>query len=172
MATPAVDVFIALGANLGDPIGQILSAVEELARLPATRLHKRSSLYRSRPVGGPEQPDYVNAVARLSTSLPPRELLRHCLAIEARHGRRRDGKNTPRTLDLDLLLYDGLIMHEPGLTLPHPRMHERGFVLLPLAEIAPDVIIPGRGDVRRLLAAADVGDLVRLSEPSRRVAAT
>lgn len=172
MAPLPVDVFIALGANLGDPIGQILRAVEELARLPATRLLTRSSLYRSRPVGGPEQPDYVNAVARLSTLLPPRELLRRCLAIEARHGRRRDGKNTPRTLDLDLLLYDGLVMHEPGLTLPHPRMHERGFVLQPLAEIAPDVIIPGRGEVRRLLAAADVDDLVRLSEPSRRVAAT
>lgn len=172
MATPPVDVFIALGANLGDPVGQILSAVEELARLPATRLHTRSSLYRSRPVGGPEQPDYVNAVARLSTFLPPRELLRRCLAIEARHGRRRDGKNTPRTLDLDLLLYDGLIMHEPGLTLPHPRMHERGFVLIPLAEIAPNVLIPRRGDVRALLADTDISDLVRLDEPARRITAT
>lgn len=172
MATPPVDVFIALGANLGDPVGQILSAVQELARLPATRLHMRSSLYRSRPVGGPEQPDYVNAVARLSTFLPPRELLRRCLAIEARHGRRRDGKNTPRTLDLDLLLYDGLIMHEPGLTLPHPRMHERGFVLIPLAEIAPDALIPGRGDVRTLLADTDISDLVRLDEPARRITAT
>lgn len=172
MAAPAVDTFIALGANLGDPIGQILRAVEELGRLPGTRLYTRSSLYRSRPVGGPAQPDYVNAVARLTTLLPPRELLRHCLAIEARHGRRRLSTNAPRTLDLDLLLYDGLIMNEPGLTLPHPRMHERGFVLQPLAEIAPDVIIPGRGDVRRLLAATDVSDLVRLSEPGRRVAAT
>lgn len=172
MATPAVDVFVALGANLGDPVGQLLCAVEEMARLPGTRLLTRSSLYRSRPVGGPEQPDYVNAVAWLATTLPARELLQHCLAIEARHGRRRDGKNTPRTLDLDLLLYDGLVMHEPGLTLPHPRMHERGFVLQPLAEIAPDVIIPGRGEVRRLLADADVGDLVRLSETSRRAAAT
>ena len=172
MAPPAVDVFIALGANLGDPVGQVLCAVEELARLPATRLHVRSSLYRSRALGGPAQPDYINAVARLATDLPPRELLRRCLAIEARHGRRRDGKNTPRTLDLDLLLYDGLVMHEPGLTLPHPRMHERGFVLQPLAEIAPDVIVPGRGDVRRLLAATDVGDLVRLSEPNLRAAAT
>ncbi len=172
MAAPYVDSFIALGANLGDPLAQILRAIEELARLPATRLRGRSSLYRSRPVGGPAQPDYVNAVARLSTRLPPRELLRHCLAIEARHGRRRNGKNTPRTLDLDLLLYDGLIMQVPGLTLPHPRLHERGFVLQPLAEIAPDVIIPGRGEVRRLLATVDVSDLVRLSEPGRRVAAS
>lgn len=172
MATPGVDAFVALGANLGDPVAQILRALSELCRLPASRLLASSSLYRSRPVGGPAQPDYVNAVARLTTLLPPRELLRHCLAIEAHHGRRRDGRNTPRTLDLDLLLYDGLIMHEPGLTLPHPRMHERGFVLQPLAEIAPDVIIPGRGAVHRLLAAADVSDLVRLSEPSRRVAAT
>lgn len=172
MASPPLDVFIALGANLGDPVGQILAAIEALARLPSTRLITRSSLYRSRPVGGPEQPDYVNAVVRLSTFLPPREVLRWCLAIEARHGRRRDGKNAPRTLDLDLLLYDGLVMHEPGLTLPHPRMHERGFVLLPLAEIAPDVIIPGHGDVLRLLSVADVSDLVRLSEPGRRIAAT
>lgn len=172
MVAPAIDVFIALGANLADPIGQILGAIEELGRLPDTRLLARSSLYRSRPVGGPAQPDYVNAVARLTTLLTPRELLMHCLAIEARHGRRRDGKNTPRTLDLDLLLYDGLVMHEPGLTLPHPRMHERGFVLRPLAEIAPDAIIPGRGDVRRVLAAVDVSDLVRLSETDRRVAAS
>lgn len=172
MAIPVVDVFMALGANLGDPVAQLLRAVEEMARLPGTRLLTRSSLYRSRPVGGPEQPDYVNAVAWLATTLPARELLQHCLAIEARHGRKRTSKNAPRTLDLDLLLYDGLVMHEPGLTLPHPRMHERGFVLQPLAEIAPDVIIPGRGDVRRLLAAADVSDLVRLSEPGRRVAAT
>lgn len=172
MLTPAVDAFIALGANLGDPTGQILHAVEELAGLPGTRVHARSSLYRSRPVGGPEQPEYVNAVARLNTQLSPRKLLQHCLAIEARHGRLRTSKNAPRTLDLDLLLYDGLVMHESGLTLPHPRMHERGFVLQPLAEIAPDAVIPGRGDVRRLLAAVDVSDLVRLSEPDRRVTAT
>lgn len=171
MAPAPVDAFIALGANLGDPIAQILSAIEELARLPATRLHTRSSLYRSPPVGGPKQPDYVNAVARLSTGLPPRELLQRCLAIEARHGRRRDGKNTPRTLDLDLLLYDGLIMHEPGLTLPHPRMHERSFVLVPLAEIAPEVCIPGRGEVRALLADADTSDLVRLDERDWRITA-
>ncbi len=171
MALLPVDVFIALGANLGDPVGQVLGGIEALARLPGTRLAARSSLYRSRPVGGPAQPDYVNAVVRLSTRLPPRALLRWCLAIEARHGRRREGKNTPRTLDLDLLLYDGLIMHEPGLTLPHPRMHERGFVLLPLAEIAPDAIVPGRGGILGLLAAADVSDLVRLNEPGRRAAA-
>lgn len=171
MASPNVDAYIALGANLGDPIGQVIGAVEELARLPATRLRCCSSLYRSRPVGGPEQPDYINAVAWLSTQLPPRQLLQYCLDIEGRYGRRRNGKNAPRTLDLDLLLYGGLVMREPGLTLPHPRMHTRGFVLQPLAEIAPDLIVPGRGEVRLLLAAADVSDLVRLIEPHRRVAA-
>ncbi len=171
MASPSVDAYIALGANLGDPIGQVIGAVEELARLPATRLCRRSSLYRSRPVGGPQQPDYINAVAWLTTRLPPRQLLHHCLAIEARYGRQRLGKNAPRTLDLDLLLYGGLIMREPGLTLPHPRMHTRGFVLLPLAEIAPDLIVPGHGEVRRLLASTDVSDLVRLREPNRRLAA-
>ncbi len=163
-ATP-VQAFIALGANLGDPVGQILQALEELARLPDTRLLARSSLYRSRPVGEPDQPDYVNAVARLGTRLAPRELLAHCLAIEARHGRRRTRRNAPRTLDLDLLLYDGLIMHEPGLTLPHPRMHERAFVLKPLAEIAPAALIPGRGRVSLLLAQVDVQDLALLAEP-------
>ncbi len=168
---PPVDVYIALGANLGDPVGQLLRAVDELSALPHSRLVARSSLYRSRPVGGPAQPDYVNAVVRLASALKPRALLRHCLAIEARHGRQRLQKNAPRTLDLDLLLYDGLIMHEPGLTLPHPRMHLRGFVLAPLAEIAPDIVIPGRGVVVELLAAVDTSDLVRLAEPPRRLAA-
>lgn len=169
--SPPVDVYVALGANLGDPVAQLLQAVDALAALPHTRLMARSSLYRSRPVGGPAQPDYVNAVVWLVSALKPRALLRHCLAIEARHGRERLQKNAPRTLDLDLLLYDGLIMHEPGLTLPHPRMHTRGFVLQPLAEIAPEAVIPGRGAVLELLAAVDTSDLVRLTERPRRATA-
>ncbi|MCS6786094.1 MAG: 2-amino-4-hydroxy-6-hydroxymethyldihydropteridine diphosphokinase [Thiobacillaceae bacterium] len=163
-----VDAYVALGANLGDPVRQILQALDELAGLPLTRLTARSPLYRSRPVGGPAQPDYVNAVARLATRLTPRALLAHCLAIEARHGRQRLQKNAPRTLDLDLLLFDGLVMDEPGLTLPHPRMHTRGFVLLPLARIAPQAIVPGHGRVIDLLATVDTGDLLQLPELDRR----
>lgn len=168
---PPVDVYIALGANLGDPVGQLLRAIDELATLPHSRLLARSSLYRSRPVGGPPQPDYVNAVVRLTSALKPRTLLHHCLAIEAKFGRQRLEKNAPRTLDLDLLLYDGLIMDEAGLTLPHPRMHLRGFVLKPLAEIAPALVIPGRGAIGALLATVDTSDLVRLAEPLMRQAA-
>ncbi len=149
---PETAVFIALGANLGDPAAQVERAIEELAQLPETRLSARSDLYISVAVGYAEQPDFVNAVAALSTRLPPRALLQALLDIETRHGRRREFKNAPRTLDLDLLLYGDLILHEPGLTLPHPRMSERAFVLQPLAEIAPHLAIPGHGPVTDCLA--------------------
>ncbi len=165
MSGRAIDAFIALGANLGDPEVQVLRGMEELAALPSGRLFRRSTLYRSQPVGSHGQPDYVNAVVQLKTRLSPRELLDRCLAIEARHGRRRTHRNAPRTLDLDLLLYDGLVMHEPGLCLPHPRMHERSFVLQPLLEIAPHSVIPGRGATRTLLSGLDCGSLVPLSDP-------
>lgn len=145
--------FIALGANLGDPVAQVERAFDELARLPDSHLLARSSLYLSKAEGYAAQPDFINAVALLSTRLPPRGLLAALLEIEARHGRRRDFKNAPRTLDLDLLLYDGLVLHETGLTLPHPRMSERAFVLWPLFEIAPDQLIPGKGGVADCLAA-------------------
>ena len=144
--------FIALGANLGDPATQVGRAFDELARLPETRLTARSALYLSKAVGYAAQPDFVNAVARVATRLAPRTLLEALLEIEARHGRRRDFKNAPRTLDLDLLLYDGLVLHEPGLTLPHPRMCERAFVLQPMSEIAPEQPIPGKGKVADCLA--------------------
>jgi len=159
--------FVALGANLGDPAEQIHRAQAELARLPETRLVARSSLYLSKPVGFLDQPDYVNAVAALRTKLTPRALLDRLLEVETRHGRKREFKNAPRTLDLDLLLYDGLVMHEPGLSLPHPRMRERNFVLVPLAEIAPDCPIPGHGTASTCLARLDTGSLARLPEPSR-----
>ena len=148
---PETAVFIALGANLGDPAAQVERAIEELAQLPETRLSARSALYLSVAVGYAEQPDFVNAVAALTTRLPPRELLEALLDIETRHGRRLDFKNAPRTLDLDLLLYGDLVLHEPGLTLPHPRMSERTFVLQPLAEIAPHHPIPGHGPVSACL---------------------
>jgi 2-amino-4-hydroxy-6-hydroxymethyldihydropteridine diphosphokinase len=102
-------------------------------------------------VGEPDQPDFINAVVQIETALDPLEVLDALLAIERRHGRVRSRRNAPRTLDLDLLLYDDRTIDTPGLQLPHPRMHERAFVLLPLAEIAPDASIPGRGPVAALL---------------------
>ncbi|TAL21144.1 MAG: 2-amino-4-hydroxy-6-hydroxymethyldihydropteridine diphosphokinase [Nitrospirae bacterium] len=137
--------FIGLGSNLSEPEYQIQSAFIELARLPHTRLTARSSLYRSAPVGYADQPDFINAVAWLETTLAPLQLLQALFDLEHRFGRERTFRNAPRILDLDLLLYDGLICHEHGLTLPHPRMHKRAFVLAPLLEIAPDCAIPGRG---------------------------
>lgn len=148
-----VRAFIGLGANLGDPAGQILAAFAALGRLPATRVVARSSLYRSAPLGNTEQPEFVNAVACIETDLDPRHLLDALLGIELRFGRTRPAENAPRRLDLDLLLYADQAIEEPGLTVPHPRMHLRAFVLYPLAEIAPQIEIPARGLVGGLLAA-------------------
>jgi 2-amino-4-hydroxy-6-hydroxymethyldihydropteridine diphosphokinase len=147
--------FVALGANLDDPRSQILQALEELDGIPESRVVSRSSLYRTAPVGYSSQPDFINAVARLDTALDARPLLRALLELENRHGRRRSVPNAPRTLDLDLLLYADRVLREDGLTLPHPRLHERAFVLAPLAEIAPDAIVPGQGRVGDLLDRVD-----------------
>lgn len=142
--------YIALGSNLQDPRHQVLRAMQELAELPETQVVARSSLYRTAPVGYDNQPDFINAAAELRTSLTPHALLRQLLALETAHGRERPFPNAPRVLDLDVLMVDALEIHDSELTLPHPRMHERGFVLLPLAEIAPDLVIPGRGKVSEL----------------------
>jgi 2-amino-4-hydroxy-6-hydroxymethyldihydropteridine diphosphokinase len=147
-----VRAFIALGANLGDPEAQVRLAMSQLGELPRTRLLAASSLYRSAPVGVGEQPDFANAVAEIETALGARALLEALLALEARFGRERPSPGAARTLDLDLLLYGERVIAEPGLVVPHPRMHERAFVLVPLAEIAPDIVIPGRGAARALLA--------------------
>ncbi len=143
---------IGLGANLNDPAAQVEYALAELDRLPGTHLLARSSLYASAPVGYVDQPDFINAVAQVETDLAPRALLAALLDLEHRHGRARSFRNAPRTLDLDLLLYGNAHFHEDGLTLPHPRMQERGFVLLPLLEIAPDTVIPGQGRAADRLA--------------------
>lgn len=165
-----IAAYIALGANLSDPISQIEHAWAELDNLPESRLVACSSLYLSKPVGYAEQPDFINAAAAIVTLLPPRSLLAALLQIEARHGRNRTFKNAPRSLDLDLLLYDGLVMHEHGLTLPHPRMIERAFVLVPLAEIAADARIPGHGSVAECLARVDRSDITRLPATASRSA--
>jgi 2-amino-4-hydroxy-6-hydroxymethyldihydropteridine diphosphokinase len=159
-----VTAHIALGANLGNPVAQIEQAWSELDNLPETRLIARSSPYRSKPVGYAEQPDFINAAAAVVTRLSPRELLAALLRIELRHGRNRTFKNAPRSLDLDLLLYDGVVMHEPGLTLPHPRMTDRAFVLVPLAEIAAVAQIPGHGSVADCLSRVDRSDITRLAD--------
>jgi 2-amino-4-hydroxy-6-hydroxymethyldihydropteridine diphosphokinase len=154
-----VAAYIGLGSNLEDPASQVKAGYDALAALPATELIARSALYRSAPVGYCDQPDFINAVAKVETALGARELLDALLAIELNHGRVRDFPNAPRTLDLDLLLYGDLQLHAPGLTIPHPRMHERAFVLAPLAEIAPQCVIPGRGKVAELLRGVDAGSV-------------
>lgn len=144
---------MALGSNLGNPVQTIEDAIDAMAALRGSLLMAISSLYRTAPVGLKHQPDFINAVVALDTRLGPRELLEELFALEARFGRERSVKNAPRTLDLDLLLHGDAIINHPALTLPHPRMHERAFVLAPLAEIAPSLVIPGRGPVAALLAA-------------------
>jgi 2-amino-4-hydroxy-6-hydroxymethyldihydropteridine diphosphokinase len=149
-----VRAFIGLGSNLGDSAATIRRAFAELAQLPGTQLLKSSSLYRTAPIAADAdaQPDYVNAVAELDTDLSPIDLLASLLALEARHGRERSVADAPRTLDLDLLLYGDQVIVQPGLTVPHPRMHLRAFVLKPLIEIAPDCEIPGLGPARDCLS--------------------
>ena len=150
LSAPAT-AFVGLGSNLHQPVAQLELALNELGRLPKTRLVARSSLYRSAPVGFTEQPDFVNAVAQLETELGPDALLAALLDIEHKHGRVRHFVNGPRPLDLDLLIHGETICHRNGLTLPHPRMHERAFVLQPLVEIAEDCCIPGQGVARTFL---------------------
>ncbi|HKX43810.1 MAG TPA: 2-amino-4-hydroxy-6-hydroxymethyldihydropteridine diphosphokinase [Burkholderiaceae bacterium] len=162
-----VEAFIGLGANLGDPHATLTAAFDALVALPESTLTQRSSFYRTAPIdsGGP---DYLNAVARLRTRLPALELLAQLQAIERAHGRERPYRNAPRTLDLDLLLYGDEQWATPALELPHPRAHERAFVLAPLAEIAPDLVIPGRGRVAELLAGLPDQRIERLA-PSRAI---
>lgn len=145
--------FVGLGSNIGEPRSQLQAAMNELDELPDTRAVAASALYRSAPLGYLEQPEFLNAVVELETRLAPEALLDGLQAIEKRHGRERPFAGAPRTLDLDLLLYGDATLATPRLSLPHPRMHERAFVLMPLAEIAPRATIPGRGTARELLAA-------------------
>lgn len=154
--------YIGLGANLGNPVVTLQEALTELAHCKEMQLIARSSFYRSAPIGMTEQPDFINAVVLLETSRHPKELLDELLALENRFGRIRHEKNGPRILDIDLLLFDQRCMQSDGLTLPHPRMHERAFVLLPLAEIAPELIIPGLGRISDFLPATSNQPIARL----------
>jgi len=145
---------IGLGANLGDAAATLREAIAELARLPDTELLRASRLYRTPAWGRTEQPDFINAVILVETAVPARELLDALLAIERDFGRVRvDGERWgPRTLDLDLLLFGDAVIDEPGLRVPHPHLHERAFALLPLVEIAPQLVIPGIGNVAAIAA--------------------
>ena len=155
--------FIALGSNLDGPESRVRLGIAALAELPQAHLVAASSLYRSAPLGHADQPDFVNAVTQLSTGLAPQALLAALLAVEQRFGRERSFRNAPRTLDLDLLLYDAQTIDEPGLVVPHPRMHERAFVLAPLLEIAPACAIPGRGPAADWLARCHDQTLTRIA---------
>ena len=153
--------FVALGGNLGDTHAILRQALDDLAALPRTRLLARSRFYRTPPWGLREQPPFLNAAAELETALAPYELLDALLDIERAAGRVREGERWgPRTLDLDLLHMEGVTLRDQRLTLPHPRIGERAFVLLPLAELAPELELPGQGRVDALLAAADAAGCV------------
>ncbi len=154
--------YVALGANIGEPTATVLSAFAALAGLPESRVLGSSSLYRTTPVGLRNQPDFINAAAALETALSAEALLDALLDLEVRFGRHRRDRNGPRTLDLDLLLYNDSEIDQPRLTVPHPRLHLRAFVLCPLAEIAPDLTIPGRGSVAAWLPAVANQGIVRL----------
>ncbi len=157
----AVIAYIGVGANLGDRVSTIEAALDAIAALPRTRLVARSSLYASAPVDA-DGDDYVNAVAQVSTGLDPHALLAALQAIEARHGRTRSHRNAPRTLDLDLLLHGGESIDTPTLVVPHPRIAERAFVLLPLAEVAPGLVVPGAGPVEALMSVVRTQRIAKL----------
>ena len=161
-AAASATAFIALGANLGEVRDSLDAAFEAIARLPGTRLSAASSLYRSAPVDA-RGPDFLNAVVRVRTRLAPLALLDALQAIEHRLGRERPYRNAPRTLDLDLLLYGDAVSADPRLTIPHPRLARRAFVLLPLAEIDPGLQIPGHGSVGALLPGVADQPIVRLA---------
>ena len=157
--------WIGLGSNQDEPARQVTRALAELGALADTRVLRHSRLYRTTPWGPDQgQPDYANAVAELETGLDPRGLLAALLETEAVHGRVRRERWGPRTLDLDLLLYDDLTMDTSELTLPHPRLAERAFVLVPLAELAPRLKVPGAGTVAALLARVDAAGVVPWGE--------
>jgi len=156
--------YVGLGANLNDARRQVLTAFDEMTRLPQSQLTARSSLYRSAPLGYTQQPEFVNAVARLETTLAAPALCDALQRIEREHGRERSFRNAPRTLDLDLLLYGAERIDSPALRVPHAHMHERAFVLAPLLEIDPDAQIPGHGSARACLERCAGQDIERLPD--------
>lgn len=164
VSSSATDAYVALGSNLGDSRRQVLDAMDALDAVSGIGVQARSRLFRTPPWGVLDQPPFINAVVLLETTLDPHALLDALLAIETSAGRIRDGERWgPRTLDLDLLHMHGVTLDEPRLTLPHPRIAERAFVLLPLADVAPDLVLPGVGTVRQRLSKVDRAGCVALS---------
>ena len=160
--------FVALGSNLENPIAQVQAAFSALEKIPNTRVINKSSLYQTAPVGYDAEalkqvPDFINAVAELETELSPLVLLDALLDIENNAGRERPYQNAPRVLDCDLLLYENIELNTKKLTLPHPRMHMRGFVLFPLFEIAPHLTIPNHGKIAQLINASLITGVTKLS---------
>lgn len=153
---------IALGSNLDNPVQQVEAALQAIAGLQGVTLQARSSCYRTAPVGYAEQPDFINAVCQVNTTLTPQALLGALLEVEQAFGRVRTFRNAPRVLDLDLLLVEGVALDTEFLTLPHPRMHERAFVMLPLAEMAPDTRVGEHGKAADIAAALDAAGVQRL----------
>jgi 2-amino-4-hydroxy-6-hydroxymethyldihydropteridine diphosphokinase len=151
--------YIGLGSNLDNPILHIKTAIQELSIMPQSTLMKVSSLYRNPPIGFLDQPDFINAVVEVDTNLSADELLKTLISIENDHQRIRNHKNGPRTLDLDLLLYGDLIKTSSSLIVPHPRLKERSFVVCPLFEIAPHLMLPCGMKVKNLLKMVNVGNL-------------
>lgn len=162
--SPAVPACIGLGANLGDAAGSVRAAIAALASLPQTHLLRASRLYRTPAWGRKAQPDFINAAVLVETALAPRELLQALLGIEQTFGRVRtpDGRWGPRTLDLDLLVYGDARIDEPGLQVPHPYLTRRGFVLVPLLEIAPELEIPGFGPARNALSTLPTDEIANI----------
>jgi 2-amino-4-hydroxy-6-hydroxymethyldihydropteridine diphosphokinase len=160
--------FVALGSNLQNPLQQLERAFVAIAALPATKLIKKSSLYKTAPIDCPvltatPVPDFINAVVEIETALNPEDLLLALHRIEDAAGRERPYINAPRVLDCDLLLYENQIINTDTLTLPHPRMHTRGFVLLPLFEIAPQLSMPIHGKIAAFISAELSKDITKLS---------
>ncbi|RUO57806.1 2-amino-4-hydroxy-6-hydroxymethyldihydropteridine diphosphokinase [Pseudidiomarina insulisalsae] len=156
-------VFIALGANLGEPVATLTQLLQQLRDDPHLAQVECSSFYRSKPMGPQDQPDYVNAVLRAQTSLAPLDLLDHLQALEKQFGRVRNRRWGERTLDLDLLLFAELELALPRLTIPHPGLSQRDFVLVPLAEIANDLVLPNGRQVKQLVADLPNHDLVKIT---------
>ncbi len=171
MIRPAVTTYLGLGSNLGDSIGHIAGAIQELSELPDCELLESSSFYKSAALLPDEQtgysvetqPDYINAVVALHTAWDPKSLLNELFVIERRHQRVRVQHWGPRTLDLDILLYGDSCINEPGLSIPHPEMHKRAFVLYPLYEIAPKLEIPGKGPLKHLIDGLEASEIRKLT---------
>ena len=155
--------YIAIGSNLLNPIKQVLTACNEIGMMPKTNLVKKSSCYSSPPLGYKDQPDFINAVVLIETELSPRELLTELQMIEHLHKRERSFPNAPRTIDLDILLYGDTRINSPELTIPHPRMHERAFVIFPLQEIDGNITIPLIGDIAKIAKELDPNIARRIS---------